>query len=113
MAVKDNPKLKAFLVNALRRASYRYPGRYKAMKRAHIGRNEYFCEICGIIHGRKEGAMDHVNPVVDPATGWVDLDVYAERMFVDEDGYQRLCDRCHDIKTTGENAIRKENKKKT
>lgn len=113
MAIKDNPRLKAFLVNALRRASYRYPGRYNAMKRAKVGRNEYVCESCGTIHGRKDGAMDHVNPVVDPLTGWVDLDVYAERMFVDESGYQRLCNACHDLKTEQENAVRKENRKKS
>lgn len=110
MAIKDKPKLKQFLVNILRRASYRYPGRYQAMKRAKIGYNQYYCENpeCGLVHGRKDGAMDHIDPVVDPKTGWIDLDTYAERMFVSEDGYQRLCNRCHDEKTEKENAIRKE-----
>lgn len=112
MAVKDRPLLKAFLINALRRASYRWPGRYKAAKRSHIGRNEYFCENCGVIHKKKEGQMDHIIPVVNPEKGWEDLDVFADRLYCDENGWQRLCIPCHDEKTSKENALRKSSKKK-
>lgn len=114
MAIKDKPKLKQFLVNILRRASYRYPGRYQAMKRAKIGYNQYYCENpeCGLIHGRKEGQMDHIIPCVDPEKGWEDLDKFAERMFVEESGYMRLCTACHDKKTALENDIRKQNRSK-
>lgn len=112
MAVKDNTKLKQFLINTLRRASYRWPGRYQAMKKTHIGKNEYFCQECGLVHGRKEGAMDHIIPVVDPEKGWENLDVFAERMFVGEEGYSRLCNSCHEEKTKKENSIRKQNKLK-
>lgn len=111
MAIKDNPILKAFLINALRRASYRWPGRYKAAKRSHIGRNEYYCESCGLILTKREGQMDHILPVVDPVHGWQDLDVFAERLYCTEWGWQRLCSPCHDVKTAAENAIRKDNRK--
>ena len=112
MAIKDRPKLKAFLVNTLRKASYRWPSRYKALKKYHIGRNEYYCASCGIIHGRREGSLDHIDPVIDPKTGWVDLDVYADRMFPEtEEQWQRLCHDCHDEKTSAENEIRRANRK--
>lgn len=111
MAIKDNPKLKSFLINALRRASYRWPGRYLAAKRTHIGRNQYFCENCGVILPKKETQMDHVIPCVDPKEGWVNLDVFAEKLYCDEWGWQRLCIPCHDVKTTQENVIRKESSK--
>ena len=116
MAISDNTKLKQFLINTLRRASYRHPGRYLALKRAHIGRNQYQCELCQKVVPRKEISLDHIVPVVDPAKGWENLDVYAERMFVDETGYQSICDECHDKKTLGENEVRKAtraSKKKT
>lgn len=109
MAIKNKPLKKAFLINALRRASYRWPSRYKALKRAHIGRNEYYCECCGVVGPKKSIALDHVIPVIDPSVGWVDLDVYADRMLPDDEyGFQVLCHSCHDEKTKKENAIRKE-----
>lgn len=109
MSVKDNPKLKSFLVNALRRASYRWPGRYGAQKKAHVGRNQYVCAMCGpdVLYTRKEVQLDHIVPVVDPQKGWEDLDVFAERMFVDEDGFQVICSRHHDEKTKNETVVRK------
>lgn len=116
MAISDNPKLKQFLINTLRRASYRHPGRYLALKRSHIGRNQYKCELCANIVTRKEISLDHIHPVVDPTKGWENLDIYAERMFVDETGYQAICDTCHDLKTGEELQIRKKTraaKKKT
>lgn len=113
MAISDKPIKKAFLINALRRASYRWPSRYKALKRAHIGRNEYFCESCGVIGPKKSIALDHVEPVINPEKGWQDLDVYADRMLPDtEYGFQVLCKPCHAIKTNKENEIRKKNRKK-
>lgn len=111
MAIADKPQLKAFLINTLRRAGYRWHGRYTALKKAKIGRNEYVCASCGLIHGRRDGQMDHIYPVVDPIEGWVNLDVWAERMFVEEDMFQRLCTSCHDDKSGKEVIIRKENRK--
>lgn len=113
MSIKDKPVKKAFLINSLRRASYRWPSRWKALKRAHIGRNEYYCEHCGLICKKREIALDHVEPVIDPKKGWQDLDVYADRMLPDtEYGFQVLCHDCHDTKTEKENAVRKKTRAK-
>lgn len=104
-------KKKQFIINTLRRASYKWPSRWKAEKRTHIGRNEYFCESCGIVGPKKQFQMDHLVPVVDPEKGFTGFDDYADRMFPDtEKGWQRLCSECHDIKTDKENQIRKNKK---
>lgn len=106
-------KKKQFAINTLRRASYRWPGRWTAEKRSKVGRNQYKCETCGEIFGKKDTAMDHVVPVVDPNKGFEGFDQYIDRMFAEESGFQRLCHPCHDKKTGQENTVRKESKKRT
>jgi len=101
-----------WLKQILRRASYRWPGRWKSEKRSKLERNTYFCEECGIIGGKKDFQMDHKIPVVDPKVGWVSLDEYADRMFCDEENFQRLCIPCHEAKTLAEGGVRKETRRK-
>ena len=48
--------------------------------------------------------------VVDAKRGFVSWDEYIARMFVERDGFQLLCNGCHDAKTSLERAIRKTNK---
>lgn len=105
-------KIKSHAISSLRRGSYRWPPRWEAEKRSHVGRGEYLCECCGWITKKKNLSMDHVEPVVDPLVGYVGLDSYAERLYVEVNGWQRLCDFCHSIKTKAENVIRKETAKK-
>jgi len=104
-------RVKSHAISSLRRGCYKWPGRWKAEKRSHVGRGEYLCESCGWITKKHNTSMDHIIPVVDPEKGWQGLDSFAERLFVEEDGWQRLCDVCHGIKTKGENLIRNETKK--
>ena len=57
--------------------------------------------------------MDHIDPVVNPETGFTTFDDYIERMFCGVAGFQVLCKSCHDAKTYLENQLRydiKENK---
>lgn len=56
--------------------------------------------------------MDHVLPVVDPVIGFVDWNTYIPRMYPMEDGFQPLCNTCHDVKTLSENKGRRRKKKK-
>lgn len=107
--MKDKVK-KSFVMNALRRATYRWPGRWKSEKRSHVGRGEYVCECCGLILSKGETQMDHIQPVIDPVEGWTGFDSVIDRMFVYEDGWQRLCLDCHSVKTLEENSVRKESK---
>lgn len=108
-------KKKQFVINTLRRASYRWPTRGQAEKRSRVERGVYKCEYPGCTHQGKRGefAMDHIVPVVDPAKGFTTFDEYIDRMFPDSpDQWQRLCTFHHDLKTEQENSTRKETKKK-
>jgi hypothetical protein len=114
LEVQLDKKVKSHAISSLRRGSYRWPGRWEAEKRSHIGRGEYCCENpdCGLILKKKETSMDHVEPVVDPLVGYTGLDSYAERLYVEAHMWQRLCDSCHSTKSKAENLIRKETAKK-
>jgi 5-methylcytosine-specific restriction endonuclease McrA len=105
---------KGFIINALRRASYRWPGRYKAFAASKIARNQYVCASCKNIFGKKDVQLDHLDPVV-PVEGFSNAneegwnwEQYLERMFADEDKWQVLCKPCHSDKTLMENQGRKE-----
>lgn len=53
----------------------------------------------------KQIYADHVNPVVDVNTGFVDWNTYAERMFSND--LQPLCRACHASKSKAEAAERR------
>lgn len=110
-----DPRKRAWIENALRRASYKWVGRWEAEKASKLeGRNQYKCVMCpeGTIHGKKDTQMDHIIPVVDPVKGKGTLDEWADRLLVYKEGWQRLCIMHHAEKTAFENVIRKEVKKK-
>ena len=54
----------------------------------------------------------HIDPIVDPRTGFKDYDTWIERCFVEADGYQALCHSCHELKSNEEKAIAKARRKK-
>jgi DNA-directed RNA polymerase beta' subunit len=72
----------------------------------------YKCNSCGGNFEAKDTHMDHIESVIDVQVGFVDWNTYISRLFVDVDGYQLLCSGCHLIKTTMENEMRREFKKK-
>lgn len=75
--------------------------------RTRVGRGVYQCEECELEFHASEMRCDHVEPVVDPATGFVDWNTYIHRMFdVFPSGIQHLCKSCHDDKTATERAAR-------
>lgn len=120
-------KLKNFLIQGLRRLSYKWLPRTKAKMKSRvlakdhpeiqdIGRTIYLyiCEKCQKLFREKEVVLDHREPVV-PLNGYkngsdFDLNEYAERMFCEEDNFSVLCEICHNEKTKEENALRKDQK---
>lgn len=61
-------------------------------------------------------AVDHINPVVEPKTGWVDFNTYIDRLYCDYSNLQVLCNysglldgvkSCHSQKSKEENKIRR------
>lgn len=112
MVLNVDPKKRGFIIAILRRGTYRWHSRYKALKAANIGRNEYVCAECGQVLPKKKIQLDHVSPCV-PVEGWDSWDGYIDRMYPDTpEGYQVLCkDLCHKSKTLLEVQARKINKK--
>jgi len=101
-------KLKARVVNILRRAWMRDKERSAAYAAARRGRGLYECVLCpkGILHGPKEVQIDHVQGCV-PVTGATTIDDYVTRLFVPSSGLQILCKPHHKEKTLAENEARR------
>lgn len=53
---------------------------------------------------------DHVNPVVDPLTGFSGWDDFVNRLFCEQENLQVLCKNCHDLKSKEERASRPKKK---
>lgn len=96
---------KNWLIWILRRATYKWPPRSASLKAAWVERGIYRCAKCKKVFPRKDVAIDHIVPVIDPKNGWVSWDVYIERLFCEEKGFQILCRKCHDKKTKKERSI--------
>lgn len=99
---------KSFIVSALRKASSRYPPKFKTLDAAKTlkkvnpstGRiaQHYKCAICQKDFTQKEVQVDHKQPVVGP-DGFTSWDDYVNRMFCEVDNLQVLCKECHGTKT--------------
>lgn len=111
-------RFRSFIRGNLRRTSQRWAPISSALKNARVSRGEYICAECKQIvpatikdeNGKriKNAVVDHIEPVIDPAVGWVSYDSLVERMFVEEDKLQVLCYECHKKKTDEEKALAKE-----
>ena len=112
-------QFRAMIIAALRQASRWWPAKNEVIRRAKRGFNRYECEMCKTIwpsslpaltwnkRKRKNIIWDHIFPIVDPKEGFKSYDLWIERCFVDESGFQAICWSCHQIKTKEENAERK------
>lgn len=125
MSKKIRPKkkfvfvLQAAVLSALRRLSRRWPPYNEVLNRQKteifvpsktgkpMRRVKFTCEICQASVGRKECAVDHISPVVDPDIGFVDYQTFIERLFCPVENLQILCENCHETKTKKENAKRR------
>lgn len=102
---------KSFIISALRRASTRWGPKNVAKAKARVGHGVYLCNHCkregaatlppeeGKKRRRNNAAVDHIVPVVDPTVGFQSWDIYIERMFCEEEGFQVLCRECHTAET--------------
>jgi 5-methylcytosine-specific restriction endonuclease McrA len=120
--------LKTWVIWSLRKASYRWPPRQQALRKSlatkddfnksggenvsHLVRNFYWCAKCKKVFSRKGVSLDHIKPVVDPKKGWQGFDEFIRRMFCGIEGFQVICQECHNVKTQKENKVRKELRKR-
>ena len=66
---------------------------------------EHLCNVCNQWRRSSKGSMvviDHIDPVVDPETGFVDFNTYIARMWCDRSKLQKICGECHRKKTNEE-----------
>lgn len=110
-------KYKSFIRGNLRRVTQKWAPIQTTLQKARVERGFYLCAHCEEtvpatkkVDGKrvKNVHVDHIDPVIDPAVGWVSWDSLIERMFVEEDGLQVLCDECHTKKTNEEKAVAKQ-----
>ena len=102
-------RFKSFIISVIRSGMRRYPPKYEALKNAKVGKKinkasgrlaeHYKCAKCKEEFPQKEVQVDHKKPVVDPKMGFVNWNVYINRMFCDIKNFQVLCKPCHKEKT--------------
>lgn len=113
-------KYNTFIRNLLRQGTRKWAPMQDVLKEARTERGFYHCAGCEqdvpvtTKNGRKRIKnifVDHIEPVVDPEEGFVDWNVYIERMFSEKENFQVLCGECHDKKTSEERAKAVERRK--
>lgn len=109
---KGQQNLNTFVKGILRRGSFHWRARTEAMQAARIERGKYKCAMCEETFGPKEVDLDHVEPVVDPKTGFTTWDDYINRLYCPAEGFQVICHSCHDFKTLLEDQMREHYKVK-
>jgi 5-methylcytosine-specific restriction endonuclease McrA len=113
MAAKKPLNIKSFIIQLLRRGTYKWPPRTEAMRNARVERGLYKCAMCEKLFGPKSIKVDHVEPVVSTSVGFVDWNTYIARMYPeDPKQFQILCETCHDSKSAIERELRKQYKPK-
>ena len=105
---KKRPEWLSVSVAALRKASRWWKPAAEAERLATPSRGYRVCAKSKDMVHHSKAAKDHVIPTV-PVTGWDSLDGFAERLFVGIDGWQILCDECHQAKTNSESEQRRAN----
>lgn len=64
------------------------------------------CEVCKEWVGSTKLAIDHIDPVISVQDGFQDWNVFIDRLWCDKSNLQRICDTCHDSKTSKERISR-------
>lgn len=64
---------------------------------------QYQCNVCKSWVGSTKIEVDHIAPVIEVnEKGFIDWNMYVERLFCGPDNLQVICDPCHDKKTQDE-----------
>jgi hypothetical protein len=60
------------------------------------------CQVCDQWVSSGHIAVDHIDPVISVDHGKQDWNEYIDRLWCDKKNLQRVCDPCHDLKTSTE-----------
>lgn len=109
-------RYRSFIKGALRQATMKWAPIQECLANARTRRGFYRCNLCKeeVPATEKVGrkrikniVVDHIEPIIDPAVGWVSWDDTVERMFSELDNLQAICKACHDVKSQEEKDIAK------
>lgn len=112
----------SFVKSGLRSTSRRWPPKYECLGDAFVGKQvcsvsgrlgkHYRCAGCNGNYAARFVQVDHINPIIDPNTGFTSWDDVVNNMFCEKHNLQVLCSVCHKAKTQSEREIATERKKK-
>ena len=98
-------RFNSFITSTLRSGARRWPPKYETLNLAKTEKKvntktgriaqHYTCNGCGGEFTAKDVQVDHIEPVVDPNTGFISWDVFIERLFCERSNLQVLCKTCH------------------
>ena len=98
----------------------KFPAKWEALEAACVGSlvnqktgrkaKHYKCAMCGNLFVAKDVEVDHVTPVVDPATGFTTWDEFIKRLYCSTENLQVLDKECHKEKSASERALRSTSK---
>lgn len=109
----------SFVKGTLRRASRFWKPISETLKGANVRRGVYLCNGCKeevpssiVINNKrvKNAVVDHINPVVDPTTGFSGWDDFVNNLYCERTNLQVLCYSCHSVKSQQERALAKESR---
>ena len=117
-------RYRSFVKSTLRQATRKWGPIQQCLKDARVRRGFYLCACCNqevtatvmatLKNGKKKrvknAIVDHIEPIVDPHTGFTTWDDCIERMFCEIDNLQVVCHACHQEKCAEEAAISKKRK---
>ena len=111
-------RLQGFLIGVLRAGHKRWPIKLEVKNEAKTDKRInpatgrmaqfYLCSVCCHEYTNHDVEVDHVDPVVDPVSGFHDWNTYINRLFSSKENYQLLCKSCHKEKTDLEKKLKKE-----
>ena len=113
-------RFNSFVTSTLRAGARRWQPKYTTLNNAKTEKkiNEktgrlaqhYRCTSCKGEFTAKDMEVDHINPAVDPAIGFISWDAFIDRLFCEAENLQAICKGCHKIKSSLERKIRNESK---
>ena len=103
---------KAFIVSVLRSGTRRFPPKYQTLNEAKTEKKinkksgrlaqHFLCNQCKEDYPQKDVEVDHIIPIVSPATGFTTWDDFIKGLFCDASNLQVLCKTCHLTKSKKE-----------
>lgn len=86
-----------------------YPKFNKDGTRSKIDGIEHLCNVCAQWKRstvKLKVVIDHIEPFIDPETGFVNFDTCFARLWCARENLQKICGECHLTKSMSENLIR-------